>query len=355
LGRNEPRTRLHATCERCGNEVAPDDPTCACGAPRPEGGWPAVAQLVVLPGGPKDSGPKEEAAEVVEPDPPAAAPEVAPEAAGTEPTVPVRVESASPRPRRPAREPGALGIYLRLIGTFVVTFCMTSGLVLGAWFGWLRPERHAQFVQPNPAFVAPPAMVQPPQVAVAEPPAPAPAATEPVEPPADAVADAEPAPEPAPVHHHTYHRPTPPNPTPTVVQVPAPAPAAPEPTTEVAAAPVPTRSVVPAPKPEPVPADVALLSGVYVGRASGRPLSLTLKFQPGDNLAATLMVNDGTDTQTIDATGTWTLGDDGSVTIALVENAVADPKAYSGNVDGAGLSGHIIQGGRNRGRFYASR
>lgn len=365
MARNEPRTRVHASCEQCGHEVSPDDPACPCGASRPESGWPTVTQLVVLPGGPAE--PSEEPAE--EPAEPEAAP---PPLAATAPTAPQRAEAAAatpaeaeePLPRRTPREPGALGIYLRLVGAFVVAFGMTAGLVLGAWFGWLRPVRRPPPPQPNTALVAPPPVA--PRVVVQEPPAPPPVlepAAEPAseEPPADAVADAAPAPEPAPVHHRTHHRThhvtrDPQPAAPTVVKVPVKADPAPAPAPVAAAKPASRPAAPPpAPKPPPVPAAVASLSGAYVGRAQGRPLSLTLKFQPGDELAATLMVNDGEDTQTVDATGTWILGDDGSVTIALVENGVADPKAYSGNVDGSRVSGRVTEGRRGRGRFNASR
>jgi len=319
---------------------------CACGAKRPDGGWPLVTELRVYSG----SGG-------------AAASEDPPEDPSTEEAGP----ATPPGPVDKAASPGMSGLYLRLGLTFGVYFMVTAMVVLGTWFAIVRPlwvqetERRVAVLVPEvvAAPVVTPVPAAPEPVAVAEVEEEAPLEESPL--PLD---EAEPEPEPVRVAARPRPRPRPARPAP----APEPVVAEPEPEPVVAEVeelvPVVAR---PAPKPEPevavpttarkpvVPIAAASQSGTYVGRARNRPFTLQLVFRPGGVLQGILQVERNGEVLDIGAAGNYTIGANDVLTIALVETGTPDPRVYSGRVSDGAAEGRVSVGGRNRGRFRAKR
>jgi hypothetical protein len=254
----------------------------------------------------------------------------------------------------------------KLVGAFGVSFAATAALVLGMWVG-LSAGREG----------APPAPAQPVQIApaptaiVAEPargPEPEPIAPEPVEEPAAAVpapaappvrpaaASIEPDPEPAVAEAPpaTVERPEPAAEEPETVERPEVAvaspkverPAEPAATAAAAAAPAASRTV---------PPEASALSGLYLGKSIGKPISMNLQFQPEGSLRAVVKVRDGETTVSAVAEGTYSVGADGVATIALMETSGDEPNVYSGTVGANVCEGRVTTGGRNRGKFRVER
>lgn len=357
--------RLHARCGECDADLDPEVAVCtACGVPRPAKGWDVVAELRVYDRGPDP---------ITPPSRPAS-----------------RTSSHRAKERRPPTSPAWSqgSVYAKLVAVYGGSFAGTTFAVLGLWFigtsGRATPPPNV----PEAAAVvapaaAPPIAPEPDPVdalgddaivdatalvdAVPSFPSPgdvdalgapdvlagaaveATPAVEPVEPRRPAPAEPPPSRSRAsvtpPADPGPPARVTAPEPEPPIVQ--------PEPPVAPPAALIAARPAVPAPaKP---PAAAARLTGTYVGKAAGRPVSIDLEFLAEGDLRVVARVNDGANTRTIDASGQYTLSSDGTATITFVERDVADPSVYSGTADGSVVDGRVTAGGKNKGRLLVAR
>jgi outer membrane biosynthesis protein TonB len=107
-------------------------------------------------------------------------------------------------------------------------------------------------------------------------------------------------------------------------------------------------------KPPPSIAATAL-DGQYLGRTSGRPLTLTLTFSGEDSVTAEAKVTSGGTTSAQALSGTYALATDGSASVVLFEQETDSPWVYSGSVSNDTFSGRITIAGKDRGKFNARR
>ncbi len=368
MARSIRTSRIHASCGSCNNEVGASAARCRCGAERPADGWPRVAQLRVFTS-PRGRAGDDEVDTLVAPTPlrpPQRAQEPEPEPVVVPPVVAADAISAAPDASPRPRTPRPAAVYARLGGVFLLTFGLTTASALGTWYGFLHPEHDAA-----PAPDAPPSAVpahETPDVVAdvaSEMDAPidapidamAPAELDAVEPVAEGAppleageaATPEPLADPAPTRSPV----SPPPRAVRVARVAAPAEPAPVAAPEPFAEPAP-RVERPSAAVE-VPPEIRALTGTYVGRALGRPLSLALDFGPDGALSANLVVDEGGAVWTRAASGTWSIGADGSVTLALVELAADEPRTWTGDATGGVVSGRVLASGRVKGRFHAAR
>jgi hypothetical protein len=87
----------------------------------------------------------------------------------------------------------------------------------------------------------------------------------------------------------------------------------------------------------------------------GRTLALDLDFKPGGQLGGTIRLHDGTTAIAVPASGTYSIGSDGTVTLSLTETGVAEPAVYSGTMIDKAIDGRVTVAGRSRGKFTAKR
>ena len=265
------------------------------------------------------------------------------------PVVPVDAPVAARAPAAPvaAKPMTTTGVLLRFFGVFALSTALTAVLVVALGSLFLPPPRVSQPAAPL-------------TVAVPAPSEPAPAPAPPIEEAPELLTE-----DPI-VEGQTPVEPVAPVPAvvqPAVVQPPvvrpvqtAPAPViAPEPTTEVAPEPAPEPILEPVPPQPTVPADVAALSGSYIGRADGKPISMELEFGSEQRLSATLRVAGRDGTEVHQVAGTYTMAPDGSADFSLTDRTDDGVVGYSGSISGAQASGIVTVDGRRRGRFSAGR
>ena len=89
--------------------------------------------------------------------------------------------------------------------------------------------------------------------------------------------------------------------------------------------------IVDAPRSDPPPFDPTILSGVYHGQRSGRPLELQLTFDPSGTVSGMACVTVGPRRFERPVAGTWTAAPDG-VVIVIDEGQGPRPVTYRGTV-----------------------
>jgi len=105
----------------------------------------------------------------------------------------------------------------------------------------------------------------------------------------------------------------------------------------------------------PAPADAVALNGTYVGKASGRPMSLSVHFDDAHQVSMVLRVAERAGAVTSHMSGRYTLAPDGSVDFALSERTLDGVVGYVGTLSVAGVDGIVTLDGRRRGRFFGGR
>jgi hypothetical protein len=243
----------------------------------------------------------------------------------------------------------------RLALVFGLSFALSSTVVLVTWFTRIHPDPGPQRIFITPSVE---------EVLVPEPAAVAP---EPVEqaPEPDPEPESEAAPEVAEIDEaepEAVQATPPPDrraPAPRAAPLPALVVAAapdPEPVSEPAPEPeIPVSAPLPAPALPPIPAAVQSATGFYAGKAQGAPMSMKLDFLSAGRIIGVLHERPQDTLQTVRATGTWALGEEGVITFALVEDVAMEPRVFSGQVEGEQISGRVTVAGRSKGKFNARR